>query len=105
MEHWYEVLDLEIMQSSYEALVAEPEERSRELVAHIGLEFDERCLRFHESREHVGTASGAQVRNPIYQTSRQRWRNYEKHIGPLIEHLGEYAEIHQSPANPIEHGA
>jgi tetratricopeptide (TPR) repeat protein len=105
MEHWYEVLDLEIMQSSYEELVAEPEDRSRDLVAHIGLDFDERCLRFHESREHVGTASGAQVRNPIYKTSRQRWRNYEKHIGPLIEHLGEYAQTDKPPASTIEHGA
>jgi len=24
-----------------------------------------------------------QVRTPIYKTSLQRWRNYEKHLGPL----------------------
>jgi len=99
------VLDLEFYQSSYEQLVAEPEIRSRELVEHIGLAFDERCLRFYESRDHVRTASGAQVRNPIYQSSRQRWRNYEKHIGALIENLGEYAQYEQTPTNPIEHGA
>jgi len=91
MDHWYEVLDLEILQSPYEALVADSETKSRAMVDHLGLEFDDRCLRFHESREHVRTASSVQVRRPIYQSSRQRWRNYEKHIGPLIEQLGEYA--------------
>lgn len=91
MDHWYQVLDLEMMQSSYEDLVAESEPRSRALVKHIGLEFDEQCLRFHESRDHVGTASSVQVRKPIYQTSKQRWRNYEQHLGPLIDQLGEYA--------------
>ena len=103
MDHWYEVLDLEIFPSSYEALVADPEPRSRALIDHIGLEFDDRCLRFHESRAHVGTASSVQVRSPIYQSSKQRWKNYEKHIGPLIEELGVYAQVNEIPS--IEHGA
>lgn len=93
MDHWYEVLDLEILKSPYEVLVSEPETRSRMLVDHIGLEFDEQCLRFHESKKHVGTASSVQVHKPIYKSSRQRWRNYEKHIGALIDELGEYAQL------------
>jgi len=92
MDHWYEVLDLEIMPNAYEEMVADFEPRARALVDHIGLEFDDRCLRFHESKSMVSTASSVQVRSPIYQSSRQRWRNYEKHIGPLIEALGEYAD-------------
>jgi Sulfotransferase family/Tetratricopeptide repeat len=93
MDHWHDVLDLEILQSSYEALVAEPDARARELVAHIGLDFDERCLRFHESKSHVGTASSVQVRRPIYQSSKQRWKHYEKHLGPLLDELGAYAQL------------
>lgn len=106
MEHWYQVLHLQILRSSYEELVADSETRSRALIEHIGLEFDDRCLRFHESRDHVGTASSVQVRKPIYQTSKQRWRNYEHHLGPLIEQLGEYAQLDSSSSTaPIEHGA
>lgn len=91
MDHWYEVLDLEIITSRYEDLVSDFEPRTRALIDHIGLEFHERCLRFHESKSLVSTASSVQVRSPVYQSSTQRWRNYEKHIGPLIEALGEYA--------------
>ncbi len=92
MDHWYEVLDLEIMQSSYEELVDDAEPRARALVKHVGLAFDEGCLKFHESRGHIATASSVQVRQPIYKTSRQRWLNYKKHLGPLFDELGEYAQ-------------
>ena len=92
MDHWYEVLNLEIMPNRYEEMVADFEPRARGLVAHLGLEFHEDCLRFHESKSLVSTASSVQVRSPIYQSSRQRWRNYERHIRPLIEALGEYAD-------------
>ena len=109
MDHWREVLDIEIYPSRYEELVADPEPKARELVAHIGLEFDEACLRFHESRKHVATASSVQVRRPIYQSSRQRWRNYEHHLAPLIEQLGGHAntdsDLSSSTNSSIEDGA
>ncbi len=102
MDHWYDVLDLKIHQSVYEELVDDPETKSRALVDHVDLEFDEQCLRFHESRKHVRTASSVQVRNPIYKSSRQRWRNYEQHLGPLFEHLGEYAdEVRNIPSDDL----
>ncbi|MBL4697824.1 MAG: sulfotransferase, partial [Phycisphaerales bacterium] len=93
MDHWYEVLDLEFLPSRYEELVADPEPKARALVEHLGIGFDEACLRFHESKKHVGTASSVQVRRPIYQTSRQRWRNYEQHLGPLLDQLGDLAQV------------
>ena len=49
----------------------------------LGLEWDERCLNFHENKRQVVTASAWQVRQKIYKNSVQRWRNYEKFIGPL----------------------
>ena len=38
------------------------------------------------------TASNEQVRQPIYRSSVGRWRRYEKHLGPLLEALGEHAQ-------------
>jgi hypothetical protein len=35
----------------------------------------------------VETASQWQVRQPIYRQSLERWRYYEKHLGPLKEAL------------------
>lgn len=92
MDHWREVLGRPIHTSVYEDLVADPETHARALIAHTGLQWDDACLRFHESAGTVRTASTAQVRKPIYTSSRQRWRRYEKHLGPLIDALGPYAD-------------
>ncbi|MFK7884301.1 MAG: sulfotransferase [Phycisphaerales bacterium] len=92
MEHWQETLDRPIYTSVYEDLVADQETKSRELIAHTGLDWDDACLRFHESSGIVRTASTDQVRKPIYSSSTKRWERYEKHLGPLIEALGPYAD-------------
>ena len=55
----------------------------------------EACLRFYETKRPVRTASVAQVRQPIFTTSVERWRRYEKHLGPLFEALGPYAPAHR----------
>jgi hypothetical protein len=57
---------------------------SRRIIEFTGLEWDERCLSFHETERRVGTASNWQVRQKIYKTSKERWRNYERHVGPLL---------------------
>jgi hypothetical protein len=70
-------------------LVANPEAVSRQLVAYCGLDWDDRCLAFHESPRAVQTMSKLQVRQPIFTTSVGRWRRYEAHLGPLLEALGQ----------------
>jgi hypothetical protein len=45
-------------------------------------------LRFHETERAVQTASHAQVRQPLYQTARGKWRAAAPYIGPLLETLG-----------------
>lgn len=87
MAHWNDTFPGEIFEVRYEELVAEPERISRGLVAHLDLEWDERCLEFHKNERSVMSPSNLQVRRPIYSTSIDRWRRYEKHLGPLIEVL------------------
>ena len=53
------------------------------MLTFLDLEWDPRCLSFHESKRIVMTASRDQVREPIYTRSVERWRNYERHLGPL----------------------
>ena len=89
MEHWGEVLDAPIFESRYEELTADPEPRVQAMLDHIGLEFNKACLEHHKSKSSVHTASAGQVRQPLYKTSRQRWKNYEKHLGPMLEVLGD----------------
>ena len=83
MAHWKQVLDLPILDVSYEQVIADPEGQSRKMIEFLDLPWDDRCLSFHETRRPVGTASVQQVRRPIYQSSVERFRHYEKYLGPL----------------------
>jgi len=88
MDHWRTVLPTGMLfEIQYEDLVERPEEMSRKLMGFCGLEWDEQCLNAHENERSVRTASSWQVRQPIYKTSRERWRRYEKHLAPLLAAL------------------
>ncbi|MGH6933161.1 MAG: sulfotransferase, partial [Dongiaceae bacterium] len=89
MEHWRQVLPGRILELDYEALVAEPEAQARRLVAHCGLDWDERCSDFHRTKRAVRTASIGQVRQPIHRRSVGRWRRFERDLAPLFEALGD----------------
>ena len=94
MAHWRTVLAPQtLLDVRYEDLVDDPEGWSRRMLAHIGLPWDPRCLEFHRTRRPVLTASNWQVRQPISKGSVDRWRRYERFIGPLREALGEEAPV------------
>ncbi len=83
MKHWRDTLPGFIYDLSYERLVAEPENLIRQLLDYCNLPWDDACLDFHKTRRIVGTASNAQVRRPIYKSSVQLWKRYEKQLKPL----------------------
>lgn len=87
MAHWKKVLRIPILEVQYEEVVANQEEMTRKMIEYCGLEWDERCLRFHESERVVTTPSYDQVRRPIYNKSVARWKNYEGYLSPLIAAL------------------
>lgn len=90
MDHWLEVLPAGMMfDIQYDELVEKPEEMSRSLIEFCGLPWSERCLKSHENERPVQSASSWQVRQPIYRTSKERWKRYEKYLGPLIKALEE----------------
>jgi len=85
MAHWRAVLPPgTILDVSYEELVTDQERWSRRALDFLGLEWDERVLQFQDTKRAVVTASFWQVRQKIYTQSVQRWRNYEKYLGPLL---------------------
>jgi tetratricopeptide (TPR) repeat protein len=87
MAHWRQVLNLDMLEVDYEALVMRQEETTRELIDFCGLQWEADCLSFHESSAVTRTASYAQVRQPMYGHAVERWRNYEKHLQPLVRRL------------------
>lgn len=88
MSHWRSVLDLPIMDVVYEDMVGDQEGVTRRILEFLGLDWHDQLLHFHQTRRPTLTPSVDQVRRPMYTTSVERWRNYEKHIGPLREALG-----------------
>ena len=88
MAHWKVVLPIPMLEVVYEDVVADLETASRRIVAFCGLEWEDRCLRFHENDRKVHTMSRVQVRQPIYKSSVGRWRRYEAHLEPLLRALG-----------------
>ena len=87
MQHWHSVLPGKVLHVQYEDVVTDFEPQVRRLLEHCGLDFEEACLRFHETDRAVKTASSEQVRQPIYTASLQSWRRFEDQLGPLIEVL------------------
>jgi tetratricopeptide (TPR) repeat protein len=74
---------------SYEDLVFDVEGEARRLIAFAGLEWQERCLAFHENTAPVATASASQVRRPLYATSVHRWKRYRDSLQPALDVLRE----------------
>jgi tetratricopeptide (TPR) repeat protein len=92
MEHWRRVLPAgAFLDVHYEDIVADQEGQSRRILEYCGLEWNDACLDFHKNKRAVSTASVSQVRQPIYKSSVERWRPYEKFMGPLFDALGELA--------------
>jgi Flp pilus assembly protein TadD len=88
MEHWKKVLTVPVLEVRYEDVVLDAEGQTNRMLEFLNLPWDERCMRPHESDRRVRTASLDQVRRPIYTSSINRWKHYEKHLGELIAALG-----------------
>jgi hypothetical protein len=90
MEHWAKLLPATAFHTvSYEALVNNPEAEARAMISYCGLDWDEACLEFHTAKRRVRTASVTQVRSPMYSSSVAKWKQYEGHLGPLLDTLGQ----------------
>jgi hypothetical protein len=93
MALWKQALDLEVLDVSYENLVADPEAETRRLVAFTGLDWHPACLAPERAERSVRTASQWQVRQPVYRGAVGRWRAYEPWLGPMIAAMGGMAWI------------
>jgi tetratricopeptide (TPR) repeat protein len=87
MKHWRERFPGRFFDISYEATVADLEPNVRALVDFLELPWEDACLKFHEQKTAVSTASAVQVREPAHSRSVGRWRRYETQLAPMIDEL------------------
>jgi tetratricopeptide (TPR) repeat protein len=86
--YWARCLPLSMHHVQYETLVGDFESEARKLIEFLGLDWEPACLEFHKTERAVLTASTWQVRQPLYDSSVGRWRNYAKHLAPLCAAMG-----------------
>jgi tetratricopeptide (TPR) repeat protein len=86
-EHWRSVLPNRMIEIQYEELVDDPSPVVRRLLDWSGLEWEDACLKSHETSRPIRTASVVQVREPIYKRSAGRWRGYDPFLHNLFEKL------------------
>jgi tetratricopeptide (TPR) repeat protein len=88
MAHWRAVLPADVMlEIDYERIVDDFDAQARRIVAHCGLEWDDACAKFYQSRRPVTTPSATQVRQPIYNTSVGRWRPDDEQLKRFTDAL------------------
>ncbi|MBX2831728.1 MAG: sulfotransferase [Rhodospirillales bacterium] len=89
MTHWRAILPKDrFIEVNYEDVVADIEPQSRRLIDFLGLPWNDVVLEFQNSSRSVRTASAAQVRQKLYQSSVERWKPYAPYIQPLLAALG-----------------
>jgi tetratricopeptide (TPR) repeat protein len=90
--HYRAEMPLRYMPVRYEDIVERQEASVRSMLGFVGEEFDPGCLQFHENRRYARTASYAQVTEKLYASSRFRYRDYLRHLEPLLDVLGPLIE-------------
>jgi tetratricopeptide (TPR) repeat protein len=88
MDDWRTRFPGRIYDLDYERLTEDQEGETRKLLAWCGLDWDERCLAFHDNAGAVGTLSASQVRKRMYRGSSRAWKAFEPHLKPLVEAFG-----------------
>ncbi|MDP1900019.1 MAG: sulfotransferase [Rubrivivax sp.] len=93
MAHWKALYGADILDFDYDALVREPRPAVERLLDFCGLDWEEACMSFDRVNNSVRTASVWQVRQPLYRHASGRWKNYERHLAPLRDMLGDSAVL------------
>jgi tetratricopeptide (TPR) repeat protein len=92
MDFWNKLFPDEIFTIQYEQIIENPNDRISDLLEFCNVKFEDNCLNFHKSKRAVKTASSEQVRQPMYKTGINYWRNYIKNLDVLLEHFPNYKE-------------
>lgn len=83
MAHWHKVLPGFVLTVNHEEVVDDLEKQVRRILDFCGLDFEQSCLDFHQTKRNIKTPSSEQVRQPIYKSATEQWKHFEQHLAPL----------------------
>lgn len=84
VQHCRAEMTMRYLPVRYEDVVARQEATLRDVLGFLGEEFEPACLHFEQNRRYARTASYAQVTEKLYDRSVCRYRNYLRHLEPVI---------------------
>ena len=87
MSFWNSIFQDSIYKIVYEDVIENPESEVKKLLNYLELDFEESCMDFYKSKRPVKTASSEQVRQPIYKSGVNYWKNYEDNLTVLKNHF------------------
>ena len=87
MHHWNNLLPNFIFNIKYENLISNTKDEIINLLKFCNLEWDDKCLHFHNNKRAVKTASDVQARSKIYTSSIDSWKKYEKYLNEYFQKL------------------
>ena len=82
MSFWNTLFKDKIYNIEYENLIKNQKKEIKDLLSYCDLSWDENCMTFYNNKKFIATASLAQARTPIYNSSIEKWKHYS---GELIE--------------------
>ena len=85
MEFWNKSYKNLIYQVSYEELTNDPINITKNLIAHLDLGWEEKCLYPEKNKRSVSTASNIQIRKKIYKGSSEQWKKYKPFLDNIFD--------------------
>jgi tetratricopeptide (TPR) repeat protein len=87
MDFWNSLYPDAIYTAQYEHIISNPETEIKSLLKYCNVDFEDSCLEFYKSNRPVKTASSEQVRQPIYKSGLDYWKNYSDNLIILTNHF------------------
>ena len=94
MEFWETMLPNRIYNLDYELLTTNQEDETKKLIQHLGLDWENECLKPQDNKRTIATASAVQVRQEVYQGSSQQWKKFKPFLNGAFNYLDDDPKGH-----------
>ena len=85
MDYWNLNFPGRIYSLNYDKLTENQEVETRQLIQHIGLNWEDACLSPEDNKRSVRTASNQQIRKKVYKGSSEAWKKFEPFLSDVFD--------------------
>ena len=86
-DFWNDKIPDFVLNIQYEDLISNTKKEVNKILEFCNLPWEDNCLEFYKTKRAIKTVSSAQARKPIYKSSVQSYRNYEKFLKEYLSEL------------------